>query len=482
MGGKPRLRPQPPEDVIGAIRSYAERVLAQRDADGVRLSHREHVRDRAALRLATTDPTGATAYDEAAYQRSVTLTVPIEVAEEKDKLDRERLARIRKSEEMLGTVEEDVQRTSKAKKTAEKKLKDELRKASGPDRARIQQRLDEVRKINDERIRTAAHLQTGDIRHDPKVLARELAGVSDDEFDELIEKGLRQVPDDPPPDPRTRKSTSGPAKRSRVRSHASPPDGGAGTQRLRPSGPASPPKTLASHAADAPAATVARASKAARIGRFMLELMPDTTDALEITYDALVRSRVEAQQEIRRAGASRGDIMGAAAGLAQTPFYTVRNALAIRAPARSVDLEFIGAVGMSERAYNKSLLSGWNYVQSLSQETRMSLERRAWKRAQRDPGATYAASQLSASARQALKRYHWHDIATDPAAHGFSNHDVQAYIAILAHGLQPVLDEHRRIEAARRDAKEKARRAAEEARLMEELRRQGALWGPASKL
>ena len=429
MGGEPRpkrRRRRAPTDRNGRIGKYSERGRAQRDRRGRRLSQREHVRDRATLDHTTKDPrTKKSAYPGSAYRRSVTLTVPVDMSKEKDKLDAARLRRLKKGLPVDLSVEADIDRTKRARDIAKRK------------RRRLGLSTKDLDEITDTKITVAAHAQSGDIRHSPDVMRRLLADVPEEELHRMVDDAVEQ----------------------------------AAPRRARGSALVRPP----SAASSAPTPGVKPASRAGRAGRaaaksgrtavkaagFLGMAMPDPTDALMLTADVLL-APMEAREQLRTDAYEKAYPVGAAAALVGLPPRLVKRDLMWRGRSGDVATRVIRARGLAEAAHNDGVQDGYRYVRGLPVSVRQRIELQGWERAQSMPAAVARAAMFSTAARRALATHAWSDIRRDPERYGLTSSDVVAYVSIVAAGTADLIAERQRKEReaeAKRRARERERDA-----------------------
>lgn len=149
-----------------------------------RLSEHEHIRARINIVLQTLDPsTGTSPYTKSAYGKSVTLTIPEDMARAKTKMD---LALRDQLKEALKTgviddklikdmdIESDINRTIAAREQTKT-----ARKAAG-------QGIDDLNKVTNAGITEAAHLQQSEVFHVGKNQKSPIAGASDADVDNAL--------------------------------------------------------------------------------------------------------------------------------------------------------------------------------------------------------------------------------------------------------------------------------------------------------
>jgi RHS repeat-associated protein len=155
-----------------------------------RLSEHEHIRARINLVLQTLDPTtGTSPYTKSAYGRSVTLTIPEDMARAKTKLDLDLRDRL-KGSLASGNVDDalvkelnigaDIDRTVAARDATIK-----ARQAAGKS-------IDDLSAVTTDKITEAAHLQQSELFEVGKSQRSPIAGVSDAELDEHM-KGFGET-------------------------------------------------------------------------------------------------------------------------------------------------------------------------------------------------------------------------------------------------------------------------------------------------
>lgn len=150
-----------------------------------RLSEHEHIRARINLYLQPMDPlTGHSPYDKAAYGRSMTLTIPKDMANAKTKMDlalRDKLKDALKkgvvSEDLVKEmdIEADINRTIAARDQAIR-----ARQAAGKG-------INDLKSISNAQITETAHLQQSELFHVGKSQKSPIAGASADEIDKAVD-------------------------------------------------------------------------------------------------------------------------------------------------------------------------------------------------------------------------------------------------------------------------------------------------------
>jgi hypothetical protein len=161
-----------PEAEIGDALPYSQQGKAIW-IGGTRGSEHEHIRARVNLRLITTSPTGqASPYDRAAYRRSVTLTIPRDMAKIKTRKDLALRDRIK-----AGTASvDDVQIATDIRHTIE--ARDDAiaaRRQAGRPTA-------DLESLTDDKIAAAAHGQQHELFGVGRRQVKPWAGMTDAEF------------------------------------------------------------------------------------------------------------------------------------------------------------------------------------------------------------------------------------------------------------------------------------------------------------